>query len=182
MRHSLNIALLFACCASVIASAQVRAEDSIEYKIKAAFLYKFLKFVEWPPEAFHDKSSPVIIGVLGSDPFGDLLDQTVRDRDQDGRKIVVRRYTAAKAAREAHVLFINLPADQLPDAVKELEGAPVLTVGESLSVIEAGVMVRFVIRDEKVAFDINPEPAKKAGLKVGAQLLRVAHVVNGKGD
>jgi hypothetical protein len=160
-------------------ASRVHAE-SLEYTVKAGCLYKFVQFVNWPEVAFPDKASPIVIGVLGDDPFKDTLERIVRDREVDGRKVVVRHYKDAAQAREAHVLFVNLKGEQLTSAMKGLEGAPTLTVGETASFIEAGGVVRFATRDDKVSFDISANAGKKAGLKIGSQLLRVARVVDGK--
>jgi hypothetical protein len=172
----------FAVCGLTLVFSYAYAKDAVEYKIKAGCLVKFLQFVEWPSASFSQKDSPYIIGILGDDPFSDILDDMVRDRVIDGRKLIARRYKDAKAAREAHIIFIGLKGEALANALTALEGAPALTVGETSSFIESGGMVRFVIRDEKVAFDMSPQAAKKAGLKIGAQLLRLARVVNGNGD
>lgn len=175
-----TILVLLAAIAVAFAGTRAQADESVEYKIKAGCLFKFLQFVEWPAEAFKDKEAPFILGVLGDNPFGDVLDQTVRDRNVDGRKVVVRRYKDAKAARESHVLFVGLKGEQLTNALIDLKGSAVLTVGECAVFIESGGIVRFVIREDKVGFEMNPETGKKAGLKIGAQLLRLAKIVNDK--
>ncbi|MBI3831763.1 MAG: YfiR family protein [Planctomycetes bacterium] len=177
MRFRMAILVFFLC-----AWVSAYAEDSLEYKVKAGFLLNFIKFAEWPAAALGDKDTPIVIGVLGDNPFGPLLEKTVQNREVDGHKVSVRKYKQAKDAREAHVLFIGMKGEQLAGALKALEGSPTLTVGESDAFIDAGGMVRFVIRDEKVGFEINPASAKKAGLKIGAQLLRLAKIVGAKGE
>lgn len=173
---------ILALALALTSAREAQAEDSVEFKIKAGCLFKFLQFVEWPPAAFKDKNSPVIVGVLGDDPFDTVLDKTVEGRDIDGRSIVVRRYKDPKAAREAHVVYVGLKGEKLAAALKTLDGSPALTVGETSAFIDSGGAIRFVIRNEKVSFDINPEASKAAGLKIGAQLLRLANIVRPKGD
>src|SRR5690349_4141682 len=112
MRAAPSIPLAGAILALSFLTSSVRAE-SLEYTIKAGCLYKFVQFVNWPDGAFQDKASPIVIGVLGDDPFRDTLDKIVRDREVEGRKVVVRRYRDAAQAREAHVLFVNLRGEQL---------------------------------------------------------------------
>jgi len=182
MRATRISLLLLSSFALSFALTSAIAEDSVEFKIKAGFLYKFPQFVDWPPEAFGGAKAPLIIGVLGDDPFGDVLDKTVRDREVEGRKVVVRRYKSAQSAREAHVLYIGLSGEQLASSIKALEGAPVLTVGENSAFNKDGGAVRFVVRDDRVAFNINPEAAKRAGLKIRAQLLKLARIVDDQGE
>lgn len=158
------------------------AAESMEYRVKAACLYKLLSFVEWPPETLGEPSKPLVIGVLGEDPFGALLDQTVRDRVVGGRKVEVRRFGDVEAAKAAHIVFVNLKGETLTAALKALEGVPVLTVGESSAFVDGGGVVRFVIRDEKVAFEINPDAGRKAKLAISAQLLKISKIVGRKDD
>lgn len=182
MRDRVHPLLLLLLIAAAIPCARAHAEESLEYKVKAGCLFKFLQFVEWPPDSFREKESPVVVGILGDDPFKGIIDKAMQDRNVEGRKIVVRRYRDSKSAREAHVLFLNLRGDALVEAVKSLEGAPTLTVGEASSFIESGGMIRFVTREEKLSFDISVDSGKSAGLKFSAQLLRLAHVVERKSE
>jgi len=182
MRSMASASALAVPCLLAFALSFVQAEESVEYKVKASFLYKFLQFVEWPETAFKDKDASILIGVLGDDPFGELLDQVARDRKVGSRSVEVRRYKDAKAAREAHVLFVGLKGDQLSNALKTLAEVPTLTVGESGAFIDSGGIVRFAVRDEKIAFDINPDAAKKVELKIASQLLRLAKIVKPKGE
>lgn len=182
MRSLASAPFLAVPCLMALVLSFARAEESVEYKVKASFLYKFLQFVEWPETAFKDKDASVLIGVLGDDPFGELLEQVVRDRKVGSRSVIVRRYKDAKVAREAHVLFVGLKGDQLSSALKVLAEAHTLTVGESGAFIDSGGIVRFAVRDEKIAFDINPDAAKKADLKIASQLLRLAKIVKSKGE
>lgn len=182
MRLPAFLPVLVALCACSIMQYSTSADESVEYKIKAGCLLKFLQFVEWPADAFKDKEAPIVIGVLGDNPFGDLLEQTVKGRQVDGRKLVVKKFKDAQAAREAHALFIGMKGDSLATALKTLADAPTLTVGETDAFIKAGGMIQFAIRDEKVAFDINPDAGKKVNLKIGSQLLRLAKVVRTKDE
>ncbi len=182
MRRLPTYALPAAVLVWALAALNSSAAESMEYRVKAACLYKLLSFVEWPTEVLGDASKPLIVGVLGEDPFGTLLDQTVRDRTVGGRKIEVRRFSEAEAAKAAHLVFINLKGDALSAALKTLEGVPVLTVGESSAFVDSGGVVRFVIRDEKVAFEINPDAGRKARLSISAQLLKISRIVGRKGE
>jgi len=178
---SLRLFTLLVIAANSLALSAL-SEEALEYKVKAGCLFNFAKFVDWPANTFPDQNAPIIIGILGSDPFGEALGQTVQDREISGRKVVVRKYSDPQNAREAQILFVGLKGDLLASALKSLEHSSVLTVGENSSFTDAGGIVCFVIRDGRVSFDINPEAGKKAGLKIGSQLLRVAHIVSSKGE
>src|SRR5439155_24833150 len=102
-----------------------------EYQIKAAYLYYFTTFVDWPSETYSRTGEAVVIGVLGTDPCGAVLDETLRGKSVNNRRLVVRRFESIKEARDSHVLFISASErDRLPSILKVLEGAAVLTVGD----------------------------------------------------
>ncbi|MGA3190710.1 MAG: YfiR family protein [Bryobacteraceae bacterium] len=142
-------------------------EDRLEYQVKAAFLFNFLKFIEWPPTA---GDGPWVIGVLGTDPFGQALDQTVRGKIVNGRPVEVRRYSRLSEVKDCNILFIGRAA------VGRI-GIPVqpglLTVGEAPGFLKAGGIVNFQIDDNRVRFEIQPAAARSAGLRVSAQLLKL---------
>lgn len=173
MRRQPSI-LILSLLLALFPTGQLRAEGSVEYKVKAACLSKFINYVEWPETAFKDQHSPIVIGVLGNDPFEGAIENAIRDREVGGRKVVLKQFKSAAEAREAHVLFIGLNGDKLKNAMKELEGSPILTVGEDANFIDSGGVVRFFIDEERVAFQIDNEAGKKSGLKISAQLLRLA--------
>ncbi|HEY0944181.1 MAG TPA: YfiR family protein [Opitutaceae bacterium] len=152
-----------------------RADVARERQIKAAFVYNFTKYVEWPRGHFGDATEPVVLGVLGNDSFSDALTEAVSARTINGRKVVVRLLTDAKQAASADVLFV--PDGEEPRfaaAVPALRGAGVLTVGESGQFAELGGVITFVVRDHKVRFEINTAEAERNGLKISAQLQKLA--------
>jgi hypothetical protein len=147
-----------------------------EYQVKAAFLYNFAKFVEWPDA---QPRAPFVIGVLGEDPFGPVLDQTVTGKTVMSRPFAVRRLADAADAPQVDILFIAASERaRLPEVLGRLRGANVLTVGDSESFVDRGGMVGFRTAGNMVRFDINLREANRAGLKISSQLLRLAgHVV-----
>lgn len=154
-----------------------RAQESppSEYRLKAAFLFNFAKFVEWPPEAFAEKTSPFIIGVLGQNPFGNELEQTIRGKTVNDRSLQVKEFHSVTEATNCHILFISTSEKQrLPEIFKGLRGASVLTVGETDRFTEAGGMINFVAEGNKTRFQINDAAAKGAGLKISSKLLSLA--------
>jgi len=151
-----------------------------EYQVKAAFLYNFAKFVEWPAVAFEKPQTPYSICVLGSDPFGEDLDIAAAENVQ-GRKMMVRRIGDLKSLSGCHILFVS-PSERkrLPAVFEALGNAPTFTVGEDEEFVRAGGCLRFYVVENRVRFEINLQATERARLKVSAKLLSLARVI-GKG-
>jgi hypothetical protein len=157
------------------------APSASEYEVKAAFLYNFAKFVEWPPAAFADQSSALVIGVLGDDPFGVDLDRVVEDKTVNGRALVVRRFKRLEDLTACHILFVSASeSGRLAHILDLLRKSSVLTVDESDQFVHLGGIINFTMRDSKVHFVINVDAAQQAGLKVSSKLLKVADAVLGQ--
>jgi len=163
--------------ASLLA-APAWAQSTREYDLKAVFLYNFTTFVEWPKAAQPKPGQPLVIGILGRDPFGKVLDDVVAGEKVDGHPLEVRRYRAVDdAAREAHILYISpSEADRLPQILNALQTKPVLTVADSPRAGGAGAIISFVT-GARVQLQINPTAAQQAGLGISSKLLRVATLV-----
>lgn len=160
------------------AMAGAESVVSKEYQLKAAFLYNFTKFVEWPSPHFRDASQPITIGVLGRNPFGDELQKLVAGRTVNGRPIAVRGLISAREAREVDLVFVAADEDeQFAELLAVLAGAQVVTVGESRRCAALGGVITFTMEADKVRFEINQGTAEAAGLKISAQLLKLATVV-----
>lgn len=152
--------------------------SSLEYKVKAAFLYNFAKFVSWPTEQLPEPDSPIIVGVVGEDPFGDILDDTVKGKRIDGRKILVRRFASGEDLRKCHVLFISRSLrDSLDSILAGLKPGHVLAVSETEKFAQRGGIINFIVVNDTVKFEINLEAAENAGLKISSKLSRVARVI-----
>jgi hypothetical protein len=150
-----------------------QAATASEYQVKAAFLFNFAKFVAWPPHAFQDANTPLIIGVLGRDPFGSYLDDTVRGERINSRPLVVRRYHNAAEIDNCHVLFISRSeSDRLDQIVAALKQRTVLIVTDADGG-KGGVMIRFVTEGNRIRFKIDAEAAKAANLTISSKLLRL---------
>ncbi len=149
------------------------ADDSLEYRVKAAFLLNFVKFTEWPSTAFEDATSPLAICVLGDDPFGRSLDQTVEGEVVGGRKIIAPRIKRAPAPKTCQVLFVSKAGKDTAGVLSTL-GPGVLAVGEGEGFLREGGMIAFVIEDRRVRFRANQAAAESAGLKLSSKLLSVA--------
>jgi hypothetical protein len=160
-------ALLLAAAAQSIAAAQ---DVSREYRVKAAFLYNFVKFVEWPTRA---AAGPITICVAGRNPFGTILDETVRGESVRGRPIEAR--VILEPDHGCYVVFIA--AGAAPAYLRAAIGTPTLTVGEAPGFIEQGGLIRFYVDGGTVRFEINREAAERSGIRISARLLQLARIV-----
>ena len=160
------LALAFAALATV-------AEPLPEYAVKAAFLYNFFKFVEWPAA---DERGVFELCLMGEDPFGDAL-SSLEGKQAQQRTVRITRNAATGQARSCHLLFIGEQAEnRLASVLRALENAPVLTVGDTEGFVAAGGMIGLVMADNRVQVEINLRAVEKAGLKISSQLLKLAHV------
>jgi len=149
-----------------------------EYELKAVFLLNFALFVEWPPESFPAPGAPLVIGILGQDPFGSVLEDTVRGETANGRALMIRRYRRAEDVETCHILFIDhSEASRLPLILKSLQGRSVLTVGDFDGFNRGGGVIRFIIVNNKLKLRISLDAAKSAKLSISSKLLRPAQIV-----
>lgn len=150
-----------------------------EYDVKAACLFNFVKFCDWPSEAFADASSPLVIGILGEDPFGQVLDRIVRSRVVNDRPVIIRRGTDFSELKQAHVVFIC--ASERARAARictALEGANVLCVGDT-SETDPYTAINFSVTEGKTVFTVNLARATRAAVRVSSKLLALAKAVRG---
>lgn len=167
----LGLALLLA----VPGTALVGAEVAKEYQVKAAFLYNFTKFVEWPPTRTADPTRPITIGVLGRNPFGDELERILQGRKVNGRELVIAPVDSSADATAVDLLFVCSGEERRLELMRdELRSAGVLTVGESDRFIAAGGIINFTLSGDKLRFIVNLDASDGAGLKISAQLLKLA--------
>lgn len=165
---------LMAC--AFILSAQIPA--SREYQIKAAFLYNFTQFVEWPAESFEHAKAPLVIGILGEDPFGAFLTETVKGEKINGHSLAVVHFNNAHDIRRCHILFISMQqAEQVKETLTMIKDRHVLTVSDAPNFIVQGGLVRFVKENNKIRLQINQEAAKENDISISSKLLRLAEIV-----
>jgi hypothetical protein len=173
------LALLWAVPSNAGAADGAAAAPGREYEIKAAFLYNFTKFVDWPAQTFANADAPIVIGVLGDSPCVQALERLVKDRKVNGRTIVVRRIASAAEAKVTQMLFVGSAQEaQFAGLEPALHSLPVLTVGESPGFATLGGTIDFVPQGDKIRFEINIDAAEHAGLKISAQLQKLAAVVH----
>jgi hypothetical protein len=176
-------ALTLAWGASTIAARAQTVDPIKAAQVKAAYLYNFAKFTKWPDEAFPDASAPVVIGVLGADPFGETLDKTVEGKTVENRKFLVKRLPPRSeddrtALRGCHILYISESLQSRWGSILQLLGdAPVLVVGESDEFAAAGGMLSFVLSAGNIVFHLNRDAVKRSKLQLSSKLMKLAKVV-----
>ena len=147
-----------------------------EYQVKAVFLYNFTQFVEWPPAALGTGNAPFIIGILGRDPFGSYLDETVAGETLLGHPIRVERYAEIKDIKSCHILFIS-KEQEAREAVSALDDRSILTVSDTDDFAKKGGMIRFFMQNNKIRLQINLPAAKAVKLDISSKLLRVSDFI-----
>ena len=163
--------------AIAIAGAPVRAGAPSEHQVKAAFLYNFARYVEWPAEAF-PPGAPLKVCVVGTDPFGSALEDAFRDQVVHGRPVRISRGTTLAAVGRCHVLFLSTSEQRRwQELIEALAGVPTLTVADGPPLARQGGMVNFVIEAKRVRFEINRGAAEQAGLRISSKLLALARIV-----
>jgi hypothetical protein len=151
-----------------------------EYEAKAGFLYHVGWFVEWPATTVQGRASTFTIGVLGTNPFGGVLDDVMRGKTIHERPVVIKYCQRVEEAVSSHVLFISTSENtRIPAILAVLEKTPVLTVSDLERFMDRGGMIALRLVDRKVHFDINMDATERAGLKLSSQLLRLAKVIHG---
>ena len=173
--------LVFSCVLGFVTARSIAPpsfqETTEEYKVKAVFLFHFAQFVDWPADDFTGEKGPLIIGILGDDPFGSYLDEVVAGEVINGHPLEVRRFRNPEDIDNCHILFIKEEGlGQLRASLKHLQDRTVLTVGENPAFIRAGGMIRFLSEDSKIRLQINPEAARASGLSISSKLLRLADI------
>jgi hypothetical protein len=158
--------------------AEVRAQENatLEYQVKAAFLYNFGKFVSWPDTNFDRPDAPLVIGVLGGNPFHDDLKNMIVDKTINGHPVIFRMVTALAGAKNCHILFISASVqNDAANILGALHGANVLTVTENMThFAQSGYAINFVTEQDKIRFEINGAAAAQAGLTVSSKLMSLA--------
>jgi len=186
----------------IMAQGEDESAPNREYQVKAAFLYNFINFVDWPNEKVADSNDTVTIGIIGSNPFGEAF-EAVKDKKIKGKKLVIKQFpgfeeykTKAKdkakyreeyeaeyknVLKKCHIVFISsLEEKHLEEILNLVKNSDVLTVGESEAFLNSGGAINFVMEQKKVRFEINLTAANRTKLKIRSQLLRLAKRVVGE--
>lgn len=167
-------------CAILLASSLAAETPNVEYRIKSAYIFNFAKFVTWPSAVFPSPDAPIVIGILGKDPFGSELDQTIAGKTIERRQLQVRRLSETDPINGCHILFISeSERKRLPQIFGNAARLSILTVGEMDDFTDMGGMIRFLKHENNIRFEIDLAPVEAAGLKISSKLLQVA-VVKGQ--
>lgn len=183
MRWSRLIVAVLLCLSMALgANAQSSASAaSSEYLIKAGFIYNFAQLVQWPATAFPQPDSPIVIGILGTDPFGATIDRVIENKKLDGRNLVVKRLKWGKELKdlkECNILFVSSSEkEHIADLVNMVKWLPILTIGETPGFATHGGIINLTLEDNKVRFEVNIEAAKQANLNISSRLLALAKIV-----
>lgn len=157
--------------------------DSSEYLIKAGFTYNFAKLMDWPAGAFAQADSPIVIGVLGVDPFNGTLDQVLKGKQANGRSFEVRHLKWGADFKGCNILFVsNSETAHIDELLRAVKGLPILTIGETPGFAQRGGIINFIVADNRVRFEINDDAAKQAGINISSRLLSLAVPVHGAPD
>jgi hypothetical protein len=158
--------------------ARAQSDGSREYQIKAAFLFNFVQFVRWPGTAFPTSDAPFYIGVLGDDPFGSALDDTIQGEAINGHPLMVMRSPRIEELKDCQIIFIcRSEEDQINEILTQLDSRPILTVSEIDGFARQGGHINLYLSGGKVRFEINPQAAQRCGLKISSQLLSLGKIV-----
>lgn len=173
--RTINLIVLVHALLLAAMPARAQAPPPSEYQLKAAFLFNFAKFVEWPTQAFANDTAPFVIGILGDNPFAGDLVSTVAGKKINEHPITIQKLENAADTTKCHILFIgSSEKNRLPEIIEKLKGSAVLTVGDMERFIESGGIINFVQEASKIRFQINDGTAKAINLKISSKLLSLA--------
>jgi hypothetical protein len=188
MKRSISMNRVFSLTIALIAfmilipgfHSNAETQSAREYQIKAAFLYNFAKFIQWPEKPGVGDESTFNLCVLGKDPFGETLDSLEGTRI-NGRKVSIKRLSTLEEVENCQIIFVcRSEQNQLNQIIARLEGENVLTVGDMEDFARRGGVISFMMIDRKVRFDVNIDAAERAGLHISSKLLKLANFVHDK--
>jgi hypothetical protein len=170
--------LVFLMMASGTCFVPAQNHSPLEYQLKAVFLFNFTLFTEWPTEAFSTPDTPIVIGVLGDDPFGTHLEEAVRDERVSNRPVIIRRSRRVEELLDSHVLFVSASESaRFNSILASVRGRPILTVSDVNGFAKRGGIILFVMDGNKIRLRVNLDAAKTVGLTLSSKLLRPAEIV-----
>jgi hypothetical protein len=173
--------MTLAACFYIASCAALAGQSPTEYQVKAAYLFNFFKFVEWPDDPSADVHAKWVIGFTGESPVGNELGRLVEGKNVLGRELLVKKLQTADNPRGCNILFIGeSERKHLPAILASVRGSSVLTVADMGNFIESGGMIQFVVEDSRVRVAIDVGATTRARLKVSSKLLSLAHVVGGE--
>lgn len=172
-------ALIIGVVAAVVTAALPCLADAPtrEYEVKAAFIFNFTQFIHWPDAAFASKDSPFVVATLGDDPFDGALEHAMAGKSVEQHPISVQHFASVDGVGPCQLLFVPATQDSsMKPLLAKLDSQPVLIVGESDDFSSIGGELRFFVEDQKMRFEINPDPIEAAGIKISAKLMKLARI------
>jgi hypothetical protein len=162
--------------AAALAAAEGPSQAG-EYQLKAAFIYNFAQFVEWPANSFEAPDSPIVIGVVGDDPFHGALERAVSGKRVQDHPLIVHHVQFDEPLTACHIVYFSSADDRrLQSYLVVTRGKPVLTIGEADRFLQYGGIIRFFLENNKIRFEVNVQAAQQAGLKISSKLLKLARI------
>jgi hypothetical protein len=162
----------------LLPTGRVGAQEANEYEVKAAYLYNFARFVEWPDNVRLDPHGPLVIAILGKDPFGGEIDRFIEGKTVNGRRLVIKRFSSLEAYEQCHILFVSSSEKRnLPRILALVRSSSVLTVSETDRFAQIGGIINFITIENSIRFEINQAAAERVGLKISYKLLSLGRVV-----
>ena len=165
-------------CAGLWLGGAYALQAQTEEGIKAAFIYNFSKFIEWPAAAYASPSAPVTIGFIGGNTLADVFEENSKGKNANGRDFVIKRLSGVAGAEECQIVYVA-DGGQISAVLGALKGKPTLVVGEAENLLDAGGSIRFIKEGAKVVFDLNLANTTAAALKVDPKLQKAARTVKG---
>jgi len=173
VRQSFIVPLM--ACSTFFVSAQTTVVP--EYRLKAVFLYNFTQFVEWPTNSFSSDNAPMVIGILGTDPFGSYLEETVAGEKINGHPLLVQHFNTIGEVGACQILFINVAdTKEREQIIATLKGRNILTVSDAPDFLHQGGMIRFFTKQDKIKLQVNLAVTKTANLVISSKLLRLVEI------
>lgn len=174
------LAVLLTLCVGLAAFCHGSTEVGSEYQTKAAQIYSFTKFIDWPAKKFSSSGSPFIIGVYGSDDITDFLRESFQSRRIKDRPIEIRQLTNKAELVGCHLVFVSRSLrERLSSILSEMRHENILSVGEADNFLKSGGVINFLNVDGDIRFQINPDAANRERLKVSSKLLQISYPTNG---
>lgn len=171
------LSILFLC--GTVSIQALQAPQYTEYEVKAAYIFNFTKFINWPKTTFSLSNPPFVVGIYGDDPFGLILVKFFEGRTIKGRKLIIEHYYKPEDINNCNVLFISkINKLELTDVINVVQEKSILTIGDNIQEFcESGGMINFTKQYSKHRFEINNNAANKADLTISSKLLSLAKII-----
>jgi hypothetical protein len=175
-----SICSIIACWFFLLAAPKAlsQKDEGAEYPVKLAFLYNFTKFIEWPPDSYRDPGAPLLICIVGHDPFSEVLERELRTRNVGGHPVELKLFKPNDKLNVCQIVFVPATEKHQADIVRGLKGSSTLTVGETDGFAVLGGVINLTVEANKVHFEVNRIAAERAGLKISSGLLSIAKIVH----